>query len=98
MNRIEFKSGMKLFLYVWDSGEIEGFAVYVNDTLVTERNTLTRKYPLEPLDSGESWGLIVQFAGQDGGATKIVDEATTPQTVLAHQDTGLSHAYMVSCS
>jgi hypothetical protein len=95
LNEITYQDGMKLWLYVWDSGNPEGFAVYINDNLLTESNAILKKYDIEPLGPGESWGILVRFAGQDGGATKVVDEGSSPHQVEGHQDDGVVHGYLI---
>jgi hypothetical protein len=90
---IKYKDGMELELWVWDSGELEGFAVYLNDQFLDEESTVGMKYPIAKPDPASA--IIVEFGGADGGATKIVDTAAN-NAVLEHQDSGVKHSYLVT--
>lgn len=89
---IAFKDGMKLELWVWDRGELEGFAVYLNGELLDEQSSAGMKYPID-MPSGPR-AIIVHFAGDDGGATKIIDIAAGG-AVLEHQESGTKHSYLI---
>jgi hypothetical protein len=89
---IQYKDGMKLELWIWDSGELEGFAVYLNGQFLDEKNIVAIKYPIGKPDPKSA--IVVEFGGDDGGATKVVDVAANNQ-VLEHQDSGDKHSYLI---
>ncbi|HMI86488.1 MAG TPA: hypothetical protein VK550_20485 [Polyangiaceae bacterium] len=91
---IKFELSMKLQLWVWDSGELEGWALYLNDELIDEQDVFALKYDIESPDP--SWAVVVHFAGDDGGGTKIVNIASGKPVVLERQDSGLKHSYIIA--
>jgi hypothetical protein len=90
---IEYKTGMRLQLWVWDRGEIEGFSVFRNGAIVDEKLAVKQSYDIAPTGSPDA--VVVHFSGRDGGATKIVDVAGGTH-VLAHQDDGFKHSYLIA--
>lgn len=90
---IKFADGMKLQLWVWDSGDIEGFSIFLNGEFLDERTTLALKYDIDAPTGDEA--IVVHFAGVDGGATKIVDAAKA-NAVLESQESGLKHSYVIT--
>jgi len=89
MSAIQYKKGLEL--WVWDTGELEGFALYLNGELLDEQNVPLLRYDIGKPDGVSA--IVVQFGGADGGATKIVD--TEAAKVLVHQDSGTNHGYIV---
>jgi hypothetical protein len=89
MDEIPYKDGLEL--WVWDTGQLEGFAVYLNGEKLDEQILVGKKYPIGRPDS--VLNITVQFGGADGGATKIFD--TTTKKSVAFQDAGISHRYRV---
>ena len=90
---IKFTDGMKLELWVWDRGELEGYAIYLNGQYLTEGSTIARRYPIDPPKGNEV--IAIHFGGADGGATKIVD-AAQDNSVVEHQDDGVRHSYIIT--
>jgi hypothetical protein len=88
---IKYREGLEL--WVWDSGVLEGFAVYINGQLLDEETIIGMKYPIAKPESGAA-AIVVKFGGADGGATKIVDTKANNQ-VVEHQDSGTSHGYII---
>lgn len=92
---IKYDPCMRLELWVWDSGELEGFSVYVNGELADRQHVSELKYALQPPDPHTE--IVVEFAGTDGGATKIVDVAEPREPVtLEHCEHGQRHVYLLS--
>ncbi len=87
---ITYKDGLEL--WVWDTGKLEGFAVYLNGEKVDEQTGIGNKYPIAR--PATPLVITVQFGGADGGATKIVDTSTS--VAVKFQDTGTSHQYRVT--
>ena len=89
MADIAYKDGLEL--WVWDSGELEGFAVYLNGELLDESILIGGKYRIgRPIALAD---IEVRFGGADGGATKIVD--TKAHKTLSFQDEGTQHQYTI---
>jgi hypothetical protein len=89
-NSIEYVDGLEL--WVWDSGELEGFAVFLNGTKVDEQLIPKIKFPIaQPQPKVD---IVVEFGGVDGGATKVVDVASGNK-VLGFLDSGNTHSYTV---
>jgi len=89
-NTIQHTDGLEL--WVWDTGEVEGFALFMDGVQIDPGGVEKIKYVI-PAPQGQA-EYVVQFAGLDGGATKMVD-AKNANRVLGFQDTGMSHAYTV---
>ncbi len=88
---VEYKAGMKLQLWVWDTGELEGFMLYKDGKLFDAQQVHDLAYEIDrPIDT---FKIEVKFNGVDGGATKIVDIASGKTSVLASKDAGDVHAY-----
>jgi len=89
MSDIQYTDGLQL--WVWDTGELEGFAVNLNGEILTQQVVETGRYKIsKPADT---WNITVSFGGADGGATKIVD--TTANKTIAFQDAGTLHSYTI---
>lgn len=85
-------TAMKLELWVKDSGNFDGFAVYFDgDKIANVVDQGTHVYTLP--DKG-TLSVVVQFGGNDGGISAVVDNKDpNNQTCLGKQD-GKRHAYI----
>lgn len=90
MAEVSYVDGMQL--WVWDTGKLEGFAVYLNGELIT--NQVIEGAKLDVVKPTGTATIVVQFSGVDGGATKLVD--TVAKSALAFQDSGNTHTYTVT--
>jgi hypothetical protein len=87
---INYKTGLEL--WVWDRGELEGFAVYLNRQRVADEVVQGMRYAIDAPETASAT-ITVAFGGKDGGATKIVDSAT--QKALEYNDDALEHEYVI---
>jgi hypothetical protein len=92
--RVAYTADQHLELWVKDTGILEGFTAYVGTLRVDEvSDGQTHAFPIARPES--LLNLVVQFGGQSGGHTAIVDNQGPGQRkVLARQE-GLSHAYEI---
>ena len=100
MPTIKCGSGMKLQLWVKDSGAFDGFAVILNGIQFDDvGDQAVRRYDI-PTPAGRT-EIAVQFGGNDGGVSAVVDIADKNglpnRKVLANlgQDDGLRHDYVL---
>jgi hypothetical protein len=94
---IKYTKSMKLQLWVWDTGDLEGFSVYLNGELLDDSDAPDLAYDIDRPEKDSSSAIVVHFNGIDGGATKVVDVSNDakPKTV-EHQNDGLKHSYLVT--
>jgi hypothetical protein len=90
---INYKDGMTLELWVWDKGELEGFSIYMDGQQLDHQDVLAMRYPIAPPETQVE--VLVKFGGKDGGATKIVDMTDGKKVVLAHNESGLDHRFVI---
>lgn len=95
---ITYPPGKQYQLWVRDSGEFDGFAIYVNQTLVRQvGDQLTHKYPIvPPVPGGPSpLPIVIHFGGNDGGVSAIVDVTVPNDEQVIEKQLGLKHSYLV---
>jgi len=91
---IEYRPGMQLQLWARDTGIFEGFAVFVNGSIVKViGDQLTHKFPIPMPQSDES--IVINFGGSDGGISAIIDVANPGGPNTLEQQTGLNHGYII---
>lgn len=91
---IDYLAGMKLELWVRDTGLFDGFAVYVNGSIVRViGDQLTHKFLIPRPQADET--IVVNFAGDDGGISAVIDVANPsgPNTVESQE--GKNHGYII---
>jgi len=91
---INYTQNMKLELWVRDTGLFDGFAVFVDGSIVkVVGDQQTHKFPI-PRPTGDE-SIAINFAGQDGGTSAIIDvaDANAPNTL--ETQTGINHGYIV---
>ena len=86
------RAGMRLEVWVRDLGAFDPYRIFLdgimfgpyfeNETHLTIANDIT--------------DVVVQFEGEDGGASAIVDVAVTPPARLAREKDGASHHYKIT--
>lgn len=91
---IKFESGKKLELWVKDNGKFEGFAVFLNGTLVKQiGDQMTHKFPIEEPSSGAA--IVIHFGGVDGGISAIIDVTDAANRQKLDGQDGLKHSYLI---
>jgi hypothetical protein len=91
---IDYQDGMQLELWVRDTGLFDGFAVFVNGSIVTTvGDQKTHKFPIPKPTNSEA--IAVNFGGQDGGTSAIIDVADPSQLATLETQTGVNHGYIV---
>src|SRR6185369_5420076 len=91
---IQYQDGKQLELWVKDTGQFEGFALFLNGSLAMQvGDQTTRKIPIT--QPNPSAAIVIHFGGVDGGISAIVD-VTDPAAPhkLEHQN-GLKHSYLI---
>lgn len=90
---IPYDRTMKLQLWVRDSGEFSGFAVYLDGSVMYQvADQDTKKYDIPRPDSATV--VAIKFGGNDGGVSTIVNVANDQQVAVERQ-TGLQHSYFL---
>ena len=91
---INYPANKNYELWVRDSGEFDGFAVYVNNALVNVvGDQQTHKYPVE--HPAAPLAITVTFGGSDGGVSAIVDVTDPNNQAVVEKQKGLKHSYLV---
>lgn len=89
---IKYADGKKLELWVKDKGAFDGFALFLNGSLVTEVGDQdTHKFPIAR--PAESAGIVIHFGGVDGGISAVVDVTDKPEKLADAE--GLKHSYII---
>ncbi len=91
---IDYKVDMKLELWIKDAGMFDGFAVFVDGSLIrkvgdqiTHKSTISRPSGVE--------AIAINFGGQDGGVSAVVDVTDPNNNLTLEKQTGINHAYMI---
>lgn len=91
---VEYTNDVQLELWVRDTGLFDGFAVFVNGSIVqTIGDQLTHKFPIPKPANNQS--IAINFGGQDGGTSAIVDVSDANQLVALETQTGSNHGYII---
>ena len=91
---INYTQGMKLELWVRDTGLFEGFAVFVDGSIVKViGDKKTHKFPI-PRPNGDP-SIAINFGGQDGGTSAVIDVANPGGPNTLETQTGINHGYIV---
>jgi hypothetical protein len=91
---ISYTDGMVLELWVRDTGLFDGFAVYVNGSVIQKvGDQSTHKFSI-PKPTADL-ALAVNFGGQDGGVSSVVNIADPKNVVSLEKQTGLNHGYII---
>jgi hypothetical protein len=85
------KPGMDLEVWIRDLGKFDAYRVFMNKIQVGLSFELEKHYEVP---AGVT-SVRVQFEGQDGGISAIVDVTAAP-AVLAKQDQGKTHDYEIA--
>jgi hypothetical protein len=91
---IKYAEDQQLELWVKDTGQFEGFAIFLNGSLAMQiGDQTTRKIPITR--PSPSAAIVIHFGGVDGGISAIVDvtDAAAPQKLADHE--GLKHSYLI---
>lgn len=89
---IKYKPGLEL--WVRDTGQFEGYAVFLNGTLVQQvGDQLTNKFPIG--QPSALTPIVIHFGGADGGISAIVDVSNPPSQVKLEAQSGLKHSYLI---
>jgi hypothetical protein len=91
---VEYEKDMKLQLWVRDTGLFEGFAVFVDGSIVTTvGDQKTHKFDIPRPESDEA--VAVNFGGQDGGRSAIINVADPDQLMTLETQVGVNHGYVI---
>lgn len=91
---VEYKPGMQLELWARDTGLFEGFAVFVNGSIVRViGDQLTHKFPIPMPNKDES--IVINFGGRDGGISAIIDLAHPGGPNTLEDQEGVNHGYII---
>jgi hypothetical protein len=94
---IDYPADKTFELHVKDTGTLDQFDVFVNDTLRShvangELNTYEIEHPATTI------AIVVQFEGVDGGRSAIVDVTDTANPKVVTSQSGLNHSYLLEAT
>lgn len=88
------RPGMKVELWVKDSGEFDGFAVYLDgNKIATIVDDKTRSFALP--ETNADLKVTVQFGGNDGGVSAIVHLMDDNNQSCLGKQRGMRHEYKI---
>lgn len=91
---VKFVPGMRHELWIKDTGDLEGFRVFLaGNTIDDVFEGTTKKYLLHA--PAPRYSINVQFNGTDGGASAIVQFTATGKSTLASTQGTDGHDYSV---
>ena len=91
---IKYAEGKQLELWVKDTGQFEGFALFLNGSLAMQiGDQTTRKIPITR--PNPSAAIVIHFGGVDGGISAIVDVTDTSAPEKLADQEGLKHSYLI---
>ena len=86
------KAGMSLEVWVRDLGAFDPYRIFLDGIMFGPYFENETHLTV----SGDITDVVVQFEGEDSGASAIVDAAVTPPARLARQKDGASHRYSIT--
>jgi hypothetical protein len=97
MNQIPFPQGRTFELWVFDSGELDTFGVFLNGQLVKRVRDTKKTHKFTIARPVSHCAVVVHFGGNDSGVSAIFDVTDGREVGLEQQTPkdGFRHSYIL---